>query len=93
MESKTLYVQAYNELFVNIGNNVANINLLDQNRVLIGLGYKMNNFFAIEAGLMRQTIFRFNNADKNNVDRNNILQLNFAVTNFEGIFNKKKVAK
>lgn len=93
IESKTLYAQAYNELFVNIGNNVANINLLDQNRVLIGLGYKMNNFFAFEAGFMRQSIYRFNNAEKNNVDRNNILQLNFAITNFEGLFKKKEIAK
>lgn len=88
MEDKTLYAQAYNELFVNMGQNVANINLLDQNRVLIGLGYRFNKFYSVEAGYMQQVIFRFNNADKNNVDVNNILQLNLAISNFEGIFKK-----
>lgn len=88
MEDKTLYAQAYNELFINMGANVANINLLDQNRVLVGLGYRFNKFYSLEAGFMQQVIFRFNNADKNNVDVNNILQLNLAISNFEGIFKK-----
>ncbi len=88
MEDKTLYAQAYNELFINMGANVPNINLLDQNRVLIGLGYRFNKFYSIEAGYLQQAIFRFNNADKTNVDVNNILQLNLAISNFEGIFKK-----
>jgi hypothetical protein len=92
MDDKTLYFQAYNELFINIGEKVANINLLDQNRVLIGLGYKFNKYFSYEAGFMRQTIYRFNNTEKNNVDRNNIIQMNFAISNFEGLFKKKPVA-
>lgn len=93
MDNKTIYVQAYNELFISIGEKVANTNLLDQNRVLIGLGYKFNKFFSFEAGFMRQTIYRFNSADKNNVDRNNIIQLNLAVSNFEGLFKKKEEVK
>jgi Protein of unknown function (DUF2490) len=99
MDDKTLYMQAYDELFINIGEKVANTNLFDQNRVLIGLGYKFNKFFAFEAGFMRQTIYRFNNKDangvalNNNVDRNNIIQMNFAVSNFEGIFKKKVEVK
>jgi hypothetical protein len=44
------------------------------------------------AGYMQQTIFRFNNADKNNVDINNVLQLNLAVSNVEQLF-KKEVKK
>jgi hypothetical protein len=90
MDDKTLYAQAYNELFINAGKNVANLNLLDQNRVLIGLGYKFNKFLSVEAGYMQQTIYRFNNANKDNVEINNILQLNLAVNNFEQLFSSKK---
>ena len=90
MEDKTLYAQAFNELFVGMGKNVANTNLLDQNRILIGVGYKFNKFVAFEAGFMRQSIFRFNNATKDNVDRNNIFQTNLAITNVEQIFRKEK---
>lgn len=90
MDDKTLYAQAYNELFVNMGEKVGNLNLLDQNRVLVGLGYKFNKFLSLEAGYMQQTIYRFNNADKNNVEINNILQLNLAVSNFEQLFVSQK---
>ncbi len=88
MEDKTLYAQAFNELFVNTGEKVANINLLDQNRVLIGLGYRFSKFVSLEAGFMRQSVYRFNNSEKNNVDRNNIIQTNIAINNFEGLFKK-----
>jgi Protein of unknown function (DUF2490) len=93
MDDKTFYAQAYDEIFVNMGEKVANTNLLDQNRVMIGLGYKFNKFLSIEAGYMQQTIFRFNNATKDNVDNNNIIQLNFAVSNFEQLFKKAKPAE
>ena len=88
MDDNTLYAQTYNELFVNTGEQVANTNLLDQNRVLIGLGYKFNKYLAVEAGYVQQTIFKFNNATKSNVDINNIIQLNLAVSNFEQLFKK-----
>ena len=88
MEDKTWYFQAYNELFVNIGEQVANTNLLDQNRVLIGLGYRINKNISVEAGYMQQAVFRFNNSAKNNVDLNNILQLNFVISNVETLLNK-----
>jgi Protein of unknown function (DUF2490) len=90
MEDKTLYAQAYNELFVNMGKNVANINVFDQNRVLVGLGYRYNKFVSFEAGFMRQSIYRFNNTDKNNIDRNNIFQTNIAISNMDALFAKKK---
>jgi hypothetical protein len=86
MEDKTWYAQAYNELFVNMGEQVSNTNLLDQNRVLVGLGYRFTKHVSVEAGYMQQVIFRFNNAAKNNVDVNNILQLNLAISNFETLF-------
>jgi Protein of unknown function (DUF2490) len=89
MDDKTLYAQAYDEVFVNMGEQVANTNLLDQNRVLIGLGYKFNKFLAVEAGYMQQTIFKFNNTAKNNVDINNIIQVNLAISNFEQLFKKE----
>lgn len=89
MDDKTLYTQVYNEVFIGMGENVANTNLLDQNRILIGLGYKFNQFLAFEAGYMRQTIYRFNNTNKDNVDRNDIFQVNLAITNVENMFKKK----
>lgn len=90
MEDKTLYFQAFNESFVNFGKNVASNNLFDQNRILIGLGYRFTKFVSFEAGFMRQSVYRFNNTDKNNVDRNNILQTNIAVSNIDVLFKKKK---
>ncbi len=93
MDDKTFYAQAYDELFVNMGEKVGNTNLLDQNRVLIGLGYKFNKFVSVEAGYMQQTVFRFNNPTKDNVDINNIIQLNLAVSNFEQLFKKAEVKK
>lgn len=93
MDDKTFYAQVYDEVFVNMGEKVSNTNLLDQNRVLIGLGYKFNKFVSVEAGYMQQTIFRFSNATKDNVDINNIIQLNLAVSNFEQLFKKREVKK
>jgi hypothetical protein len=89
MDDKTLYVQAYDELFVNMGEKVGNTNLFDQNRVMVGLGYKFNKFVTAEAGFMQQSIYRFNNTNKDNVDLNNIIQLNLAVSNFEQLFKKE----
>jgi hypothetical protein len=86
MEDKTWYVQAYNELMINMGENVPNLNIFDQNRLLIGLGYRINSNLSVEMGYMQQSIFRFNNAAKNNVEINNILQVNLAISNFETFF-------
>jgi|GEM_PF-1858561 len=89
MGDKTLYAQAYDELFINMGKKVGNLNLFDQNRVLLGFGYRLNHHFSFEASYMQQAIFRFNNTEKNNVDLNNILQLNFVISNVESVFKKK----
>jgi hypothetical protein len=93
MDDKTFYAQAYDEIFVNMGEKVGNTNLFDQNRVLIGVGYKFNKFVSVEAGYMQQSVFRFNNPTKDNVDNNNIIQLNLAVSNFEQLFKKAEVKK
>lgn len=90
MEDKTWYAQAYNEFFINMGEKVPNTNLLDQNRVLVGLGYRLNGFYSFEAGYMEQVIFRFNDANKVNADVNNIFQLNFVVSNIDKLLGKKK---
>jgi hypothetical protein len=89
MDDKTWYAQAYDEMFVNMGEKVPNTNLFDQNRVMLGVGYKYNKFVAFEAGFMQQSIFRFNNTNKDNVDLNNITQLNFVFTNVDQLFEKK----
>lgn len=86
MEDKTWYLQAYNELMINMGENVPNLNIFDQNRVLIGLGYRINQHLTVEMGYMQQSVFRFNNVAKNNVELNNILQVNLAISNIETFF-------
>jgi hypothetical protein len=88
MDDNTWYAQAFDEVFVSMGPTTVNTNLLDQNRIMIGLGYKFNKFYAIEAGYLRQTIFRFNNIAKDNVDVHNVLLLNFVVNNIEQLLAK-----
>jgi Protein of unknown function (DUF2490) len=90
MDDKTWFAQVYDEIFIGIGPKVPNINIFDQNRVMLGVGYKYNKFVAFDASFIQQSIFRFNNTNKDNVDLNNIIQLNFAFTNVDQLFGKKK---
>lgn len=49
--NNTLYLSAYNELFLNIGHTV-----FDRNRVYAGLGYKINSDLRFELGYMNQLL-------------------------------------
>lgn len=49
MAAKTLYLSAYNELFINNKDN-----FFDRNRLYGGLGYKMNSNVRFELGYMNQ---------------------------------------
>jgi hypothetical protein len=89
MQAKTLYSANWDEIFVNTGEKVGNTNLLDQNRVFIGLGYKFDGHYRVEAGYINQTIFKFNNANKNNVDSNSGALVALFVDNFGGLFQKE----
>ena len=46
---KTIYVSAYNEIFLNVGDNV-----FDRDRLYGGMGYKLNKTFRFEVGYMNQ---------------------------------------
>lgn len=52
---KTPYIAFYDEIFIGFGQNV-NINIFDQNRIGILLGYNFNKNAGIEAGYLTQTI-------------------------------------
>lgn len=88
MEDKTWYGIAFNEFMANMGENSPNINLMDQNRIYVGIGYRFTKNYSLETGYLQQTAFRFNNTLKNNVDINNTLYLNFIVSNVETLFKK-----
>lgn len=81
ISDKTLYGILSNEVFIQVGNQIPRANVLDQNRILIGLGYSVNRSLSVELAYQRQTIFRLNNTLKNNVDLNNILYVNMIVSN------------
>ncbi len=49
VESKNLYISAYNEIFLNSTGNV-----FDRNRLYGGMGYKLNDKFRFELGYMNQ---------------------------------------
>lgn len=49
------YAHGYNELFIGFGKDVG-YNIFDQNRINVGLGYKLNKQAKIEAGYFSQTL-------------------------------------
>ena len=57
MESKTLYIALYNELFINGQRNVGNgntVELFDRNRLYLGMGYIIKNGLKFQLGIMEQ---------------------------------------
>lgn len=63
------YFVAYDEVFINFGDQVRN-NVFDQNRVFVGAGYRFRPTFGMEAGYLSQIILRGNGTD---VERNHTL--------------------
>ena len=61
MEEKTVYLSAYNEIFINSKSSV-----FDRNRLYGGLGYKLNNNLRFELGYMNQ-FFENTGRDQMNV--------------------------
>ncbi len=62
--TKQPYLVAADEIFIGAGKNVG-INIFDQNRVFLLLGYKFNDKLSVEAGYFNQTLQqgrRINNA-------------------------------
>ena len=52
---KQLYGVAADEIFIGAGKNVG-VNIFDQNRILLLLGYKFNKKLSLEAGYFNQTL-------------------------------------
>lgn len=57
IEDKSLYMTFSDEFFINFGGNVK-MNFLDQNRAMVGLGYRIPAIGRLEVGYMLQTIFK-----------------------------------
>lgn len=55
LADKTVYVSAFDEIFIGFGKNV-NANIFDQNRLSFLLGYKLSSRFSLEAGYINQTV-------------------------------------
>lgn len=60
MEDGTLYLSAYNEVFINTKNT-----LFDRNRLYGGLGYQLNSHMKFEVGYMNQ---RFNVGSRDQIN-------------------------
>jgi hypothetical protein len=89
MEDGTIYSTLSNEIFINTGQQIASHKLLDQNRAYAGLGYQVSKIVSLEAGYLKQLVFRFNNAAGSNIDDHNIVQVSLSLNNF-GEFLKPK---
>ncbi|MCC6412531.1 MAG: DUF2490 domain-containing protein [Saprospiraceae bacterium] len=57
IQDKSLYVTAYDEIMVNFGKNVG-LNLLDQNRAYLALGYQFPKVGRVEVGYLNQYIVK-----------------------------------
>jgi hypothetical protein len=68
---KSFYLTAYDELFVNFGKKV-NMNIFDQNRAFLGLGYKIPKIGKLEFGYLNQLILK---SDGIKVENNHTLVL------------------
>lgn len=83
INDKSLYISAYDEMMVNFGKNVA-LNIFDQNRAYLALGYKIPKLGRLEVGYLNQLIFK---GDGKKVENNNTLQVGLS-SNFD-FFTKK----
>lgn len=54
--NEQVYIVVQNEIFLNLGNNKINENLIDQNRFLIGLGLNYNKNIRLELGYLNHFI-------------------------------------
>jgi hypothetical protein len=71
IEDRSLYLSAYNELYINFGKNVG-YNIFDQNRAYLALGYKIPKLGRLEIGYLHQLIMRSNGI---NLEQNHTLQI------------------
>jgi hypothetical protein len=83
IEDKSLYISAFDELYINFGKHVG-FNILDQNRVYLAIGYKIPKAGRLEIGYLNQLAFK---SDGIKVERNHTIQIAL----YSGLeFRKKK---
>lgn len=70
IKDKTPYLAFYDEIFIGFGKNV-NVNVFDQNRIGILLGYRFNKNIRIEGGYLNQTVQLGRQINGQNVFQNN----------------------
>jgi hypothetical protein len=76
IEDGSLYVSIYEEPFISFGRNVG-LNIFDQNRAYLALGYKVPKVGRLEIGYLNQKVFK---ADGIGVENNHTLQVGLAST-------------
>jgi hypothetical protein len=81
---KSFYAYVYDEFFINFGKNVK-FNIFDQNRLGIGLGYKIPNLGKLEIGYLFNTV---NKSDGIKIEKNHTLQV--GITSNISFMKKKK---
>lgn len=70
IKDKTPYLAFYDEIFIGFGKNV-NMNVFDQNRIGLLLGYRFNKNIRIEGGYLNQTVQLGRQIEGKNVFQNN----------------------
>lgn len=73
---KSFYVTAYDELMVSFGKNVA-LNIFDQNRAYLAIGYKIPKIGRLELGYLNQILIK---SDGKKVENNHTLQIGLSST-------------
>lgn len=68
-----LFAAAYEELFLGFGEGIGS-NILDQNRLYIGLGYKINKNSNIQAGYLYHRVYK---ADGISIENNSTLNIGY----------------
>ncbi|MEO6304171.1 MAG: DUF2490 domain-containing protein [Bacteroidia bacterium] len=97
-----IYINAWNEVFLSFGKYVGTSKILNQNRTVLMLGYKVQGKIPvkIEVGVTEQVLFAYNiktpptqpstvNYNKQNVELNTALQVYLIFDSFQNLFKKK----
>ena len=71
VEDHSVYASLYNEIFVNFGKNVG-YNIFDQNRIFLGVGYKLPKAGRLEVGYLNQLVMK---GDGIKIENNHTFQI------------------
>lgn len=90
IEQGTFYINFFEELHVNIGKNVPSTQQIDQNRLNLGLGYRMARDVRFEIGAFNQTAF-VGNKGNTDVFSNTGVQFFIIFHDMKKLFKKAEV--